>query len=312
MSLAYKDYYKILGVSRDADAVEIKKAFRKLARKYHPDVSKETNAESKFKDVNEAYETLGDPDKRKKYDALGSGWRDGQSFSQPPPGWSRRGATSDSLRDIFEMFFGEGRFSGERHGFGGNGFDGGEFDMGDMFGQQGGRPVPAEKPREETIEIKIRDSYYGSEKMIRIMDGGKTRKIKFKIPKGIEEDERIRIKKAYKDATGRASDLMMRIKFSPDKSLKAKGKDLHASLFVMPYEAYFGANVEMPFLDEQLRFEIKPHTKGETKIRLRGKGLGSGSDRGDLYVTIKIGLPDVLSEKEEELLREWKNHRRKS
>jgi len=310
MSLAYKDYYKILGVSRDADAVEIKKAFRKLARKYHPDVSKETNAENKFKDVNEAYETLGDPEKRKKYDALGSGWSDGQSFSQPPPGWSGRGASSDSLRDIFEMFFGERRFSGERQEFGGRGFDGRGFDMEGMFGSHGGRPVPAEKPREETIEIKIRDSYYGSEKMIRIPDGGKTRKIKFKIPKGIQEGERIRIKKAFKDQSGRGADLMLKIKFSSDKALKASGKDLYASHFVMPYEAYFGSTVKIPFLDEQLRFDIKPNTKGETKIRFKGKGLGSGSGRGNLYVTIKIGLPEVLSEKEKELLKEWKEHRR--
>ncbi|HKL11565.1 MAG TPA: DnaJ C-terminal domain-containing protein [Clostridia bacterium] len=305
MSLAYKDYYKILGVSRDADAIEIKKAYRNLARKFHPDVSKEANAENKFKDVNEAYETLGDPDKRKKYDALGSGWSDGQSFRQPPPGWNGRGASSDSLRDIFEMFFGGERFSGEGQGFGKRGFD-----MGDMFGSHGERPVPAEKPREETIEIKIRDSYYGSEKMIRITDGGKTKKIKFKIPKGIQEGERIRIKKALKDTSGTGADLMLKIKFSPEKSLKVYGNDLYASNFVMPYDAYFGAVVEMPFLDEQLRFEIKPNTKGETKIRLKGKGLGRGSGRGNLYVTIKIGLPDVLSEKEKELLKEWKEHRR--
>jgi len=309
MSLEYKDYYKILGISRDADAIEIKKAYRKLARKYHPDVSKEADAESKFKDVNEAYETLGDAEKRKKYDALGSGWRDGQSFKQPPPGWTGRGATSDSLRDIFEMFFGEQSFSGRNSGFANGGFQSRGFDMGDMFESHGARPVREDKVREETIEIKIRDSYYGSEKMIRIRDGGKTKKIKFKIPKGIQEGERIRIKNAFKDQSGRGEDLMLKINFSLEKSLKAKGKNLYASHFVMPYDAYFGSAVDMLFLDEQLRFNIGPNTKGETKIRLKGKGLASGSGKGDLYVTIKIGLPDVLSKKEEELLKEWKDHR---
>lgn len=305
MSLEYKDYYKILGVSREAESIEIKKAYRSLARKFHPDVSKEKNAENKFKDVNEAYETLSDPEKRKKYDTLGNGWRDGQSFSQPPPGWTGRGASSDSLRDIFETFFGEGRFSREGQGSGS-----GSYDMGDMFQSTRSRPVPAPEPREEIIEIKIRDSYYGSEKMIRIMDGEKTRKIKFKIPKGIQDGERIRIKKALKTPSGRGNDLMLKVKFSESKSLSVRGKDLFASHFVMPYEAYFGAAVEMTFFDEQLRFEIKPDTKRETKIRLRGKGLGTSQDRGNLYVTIKIGLPDVLSEKEKELLKEWKELRK--
>ena len=305
MSLQYKDYYKILGVSREADSVEIKKAYRSLARKYHPDVSKEKNAESKFKDVNEAYETLSDPEKRKKYDTLGNGWRDGQSFSQPPPGWTGRESSSDSLRDIFEMFFGEGRFSqgGQESVNRGSG-------VGDMFQSARSRPVPTPEAREETIEIKIRDSYYGSEKMIRIMDGEKTRKIKFKIPKGIQDGERIRIKKALKTSSGHGNDLMLKVKFLESKSLSAKGKDLFASHFVMPYEAYFGAAVEMEFFDEQLRFEIKPDTKRETKIRLRGKGLGSSEDRGNLYVTIKIGLPDQLNEKEKELLKEWKELRK--
>jgi curved DNA-binding protein len=304
MSLEYKDYYKILGVPREAESIEIKKAYRSMARKYHPDVSKEKNAESKFKDVNEAYETLSDPEKRKKYDTLGNGWRDGQSFSQPPPGWTGHDASSDSLRDIFETFFGEGRFSRDGQGSGSSGYD-----MGDMFQSSRNRPVPAPEPREEIIEIKIQDSYYGSEKMIRIMDGEKTSKIKFKIPKGIQEGERIRIKKALKTPSGRGNDLMLKVKFVESKSLSVRGKDLFVNHFVMPYEAYFGATVEMAFLKEQLRFEIKPDTKRETKIRLRGKGLGTGKDRGNLYVTIKIGLPDILSKKEKELLKEWKELR---
>jgi len=305
MSLAYKDYYKILGLSREADSVEIKKAYRGLARKYHPDVSKEKNAESKFKDVNEAYETLSDPEKRKKYDALGNGWRDGQSFSQPPPGWTGRGGSSDSLRDIFEMFFGEDHFSQRSQGFGDRGTN-----MDDMFQSARRRPVVSREPREEVIEIKIRDSYYGSEKMIRIKDGEETKKIKFKIPKGIHDGERIRIKKALSNSSGRKVDLMLKIKFSEDKSLRARGKDLFASCFVMPYEAFFGATVEMKFLDEQLRFDIKPETKREMKIRFRGKGLGSGKDKGDLYVEVKIGLPDILSDEEIKLLKEWEEIRK--
>lgn len=311
MALKYKDYYKILGVDRNADEAEIKKAYRKLARKFHPDVSKEENAESKFKDVNEAYETLSDPEKKRQYDALGTGWRDGQSFREPPPEWSARG---DSLEDLFEMFFGETRFSGGRGGFGAHGFD-----MGDFFrtsgssgrtafsGKSGTRAVS--KPREETIEIRIRDAYYGTSKKIRIRDGEETRTIKFGIPKGILDGERIRIRGAFKGQAGASGDLLLKVSILSEKNCRRQGADLYAEWKVLPYEAYLGTAVEMPFLEERLRFKVPPGTTGETKIRLKGKGLGKGTHRGDLYVVLKLALPKDMDKEEKALLESWRNMR---
>lgn len=310
MALRYKDYYKLLEIPRTATKEEIKKAYRKLARKYHPDVSKEKNAENKFKDVNEAYETLSDPKKKQQYDALGTGWRDGQSFQEPPPG---RTGGEDSIRDIFEMFFGEGRFSAGKGGYESRGFD-----MGDFFrsSEKSGQGRPSQspkredfKPREETVEIQLRDSYYGAEKVVRVRDGEETRKIKFKIPKGILSGERIRIRGAFKNQTAEVKDLLLKIEVSSDGPCQVQGKDIVTQWFVAPYEIYFGGTVEMRFLDEQIRVKVPPKTGRETKIRLKGKGLGAGDKRGDLYITLKIGLPEHLSEEEVKLLKKWKEIR---
>ncbi len=295
--MQYKDYYKILGVKRDASEDEIKKAYRKLARKYHPDVSKEKNAEDKFKEVNEANEVLGDKEKRAAYDNLGS-YQPGQDF-RPPPGWGGGGHAdfgNMDFGDLFSQMFGGGAAGhGHRRG-GGRGF------------------AQAGQDFEVALEITLEEAYEGAEKTLQLEVPEPSpqgfmvrvpRTIKVRIPKGATEGQRLRL--AGKGGAGQhgggAGDLFLRISFLPHAWFKpGEAHDLTMDVPLAPWEAALGASVDIPTLAGKVRLKVKPGSRSGQKMRLTGKGLPKAREgHGDLYAVFQIVTPETLSDKEREL-----------
>ncbi|BCX89786.1 curved DNA-binding protein [Methylomarinovum tepidoasis] len=293
--MEYKDYYKILGVSRDATQDEIKRAYRKLARKYHPDVSKEADAEEKFKEVNEAYEVLKDPEKRKAYDQFGAHWKEGQGF-QPPPGWEEQfgfggggytegGRTAD-FSEFFEALFGGGGF---RRGRARSGF------------RMRGEDLHAK------VYIDLEDAYRGTTQTLtlsvpevdpatgRLVD--KHKRLQVKIPKGIREGQKIRLagQGAPGMGGGPAGDLYLEVHFKPHRWFKVEDKDVYLDLPVTPWEAALGAKVPVPTLEGKVELRIPPGSQTDRKLRLKGKGL-PGTPAGDQYVILKIHTPPADTE----------------
>lgn len=285
----FKDYYKILGVARDASADEIKKAFRKSARKYHPDVNTTADAEAKFKDVNEAYEVLKDPERRAAYDQLGQGPPSGQGRYQPPPGWdsgyefSGGGPQSDEgFSDFFETLFRRG---------------GGPYD-----GMGAGRGADSHA----RMEITIEDAFRGAERKLSLRtpvvgpNGEVTlqdRSISVRVPKGVTEGQHIRL--AGQGAPGRgagpAGDLFLEIAFAPHPIYRPDGRDLYVDLPIAPWEAALGDHVVMPTPGGKVDLRIPKNARTGQKLRLKGKGL-PGTPPGNIYATLKIVNPDVSTE----------------
>ena len=286
--MKYKDYYKILDVPRDASEDAIKKAYRKLARKYHPDVSKEPNAKEKFQDVSEAYETLRDKEKRAAYDSLGS-YRPGQEF-RPPPDWSERFGQQGSrdfgdidLSDLFAAFGGGfGRSAGKRRGF-----------------RQGSVPIPGED-YEVTVRITLEEAFSGTEREFRIGD----QTVRARIPKGATDGERLRLRGKGGPGMngGPPGDLYLVISLVPHALYKANGRDLDLEVAVAPWEAALGAQIEVPTLEGQVKMKLPAGSKSGQKLRLAGKGLPRpGGGAGDLYAVIMIVVPGTLTERERQL-----------
>jgi curved DNA-binding protein len=287
--MEYKDYYKIMGVGRDATQDEIKRAYRKLARKYHPDVSKEADAELKFKDLNEANEVLKDPEKRAAYDQLGSNWNSQQGF-KPPPDWGAgfefRGAPgTDTGRGDFSDFF-ESLF-GQMGGAGG---------AGRGFHMQG-------EDHHAKILIDLQDSYHGASRSISLQlpevtpDGHvvtRSRTLKVAIPKGIRQGQQIRLtgQGAKGRGSGRAGDLYLEVEFKPHRFYRVEGADVHLELPVAPWEAALGARVKVPTPTGTIDLTIPPNSQAGKKLRLKGRGLPSKTP-GDLYVVLQLVLPSA-------------------
>ncbi len=288
--MEFKDYYQILGVPRHASEEEIKRAYRKLARKYHPDVSKEPNAEEKFKEVSEAYEVLKDPQKRKAYDQLGSGWQAGQGF-RPPPDWEERFGfgreyARTGFRDFSEFF--EALFGG---GFRPRGRGGLRMRGEDLHAQ---------------VYIDLEDAYRGTTQTIRLsvpeVDPAsgrlvdRTKQLQVKIPAGILEGQKIRLagQGAPGIGGGPAGDLYLEVHFKPHRFFKVEGKDLYLELPITPWEAALGAKVQVPTLDGKVELKIPAGSKTDQKLRLKGKGLGIPP--GDQYVVLKIHTPPADTE----------------
>ncbi|OUR65795.1 cytochrome C biogenesis protein [Methylophaga sp. 42_25_T18] len=275
--MEYKDYYKILEVSRDAPQDEIKKAYRKLARKYHPDVSKVANAEEKFKEVGEAYEVLKDSEKRAQYDQFGSSYGQGQSFN-PPPGWGQHAGASGSGN--FSNFF-EGMFGG---GMGGGGAS-------DSFFAQG-EDVSAK------ITVSLEDAFNGAKKSVRRPTGanqGGT--INVKIPAGITPGKKIRLSGQGKAGMGsKAGDLYLEINIAPHTHYRLEDKDIYLDLPIAPWEAVFGAKVTVPTLAGKINLTIPENAKSGQKMRLKGRGL-PGKEPGDQFVVLQIMTPPADSDK---------------
>lgn len=303
--MKYKDYYKVLGVPRGASQDEIKKAYRKLARKYHPDVSQESDAEERFKELGEAYEVLKDPEKRKAYDELGSNWQAGQDF-RPPPGWHRQTST-----DGFEGFGGSAAFSDFFEDLFGGGFSG--------RGQSGGfdrRYQAGAQDRHARIRIDLRDSYTGASRSIQLQvpevtrDGrvvNRQRTLNVKIPKGIHAGQQIRLKQQGGAAgDGAAGDLYLEVEFRPDEYFQAEGKNVFLNLPVAPWEAALGGKITVPLPDGAVDLTIPAGSAQGSRLRLKGKGL-PGKPSGDLTVILNVVFPPAQDEKTRELYRQMRD-----
>ncbi|MCL4798593.1 MAG: DnaJ domain-containing protein [Burkholderiales bacterium] len=297
--MKYKDYYAILGVERGASEDEIRKAYRKLARKYHPDVSKEANAEERFKEIGEAYETLKDPEKRAAYDQLGR-HRPGEDF-RPPPGWESQfgGFGFEDVVDLSDLF---AQFGGPRtHGGGRGGARG--------FAMPG-------QDYEVTAHVSLADAARGTELAVDVSapergpDGILWRvpkTIRVRVPKGATDGQRMRVaaKGGPGIGGGAAGDLYINIRLLPHPLFKVSGHDLYLDLPVTPSEAVLGANVEVPTLAGRVRVQVRPGSRAGQKLRLAGKGLPKpGGGHGDLYCVLQIVTPAALSEREKALYEE--------
>ena len=298
--MEYKDYYKVLGVSREASKAEISKAFKKLARKYHPDLNpNDATAETKFKEINEAHEVLKDPEKRKLYDQFGADWEHGQNF-QPPPGYENMhfnfgdggqgGFSGGGYSDFFETIFGGGM------GGMGGGFRGG-------FRQTPRRGADSEA----TYELSLEEAYQGGTKSISLQDrsGGQytTRTLEVKIPAGIKDGQRIRLAGQGDSGMGGGpkGDLYLKIRLRPHHLYKVKDSDVILDLPLAPWEAALGSTVRVPTLEGMVEMKIPAGVGSGTRLRVRGRGLGNGAKKGDQYVRIMIQSPKKVSDKEKEL-----------
>jgi curved DNA-binding protein len=320
--LEYKDYYETLGVSRGAGKDEIQKAYRKLARKYHPDVSKVEDAETRFKEINEAYEVLKDPEKRKKYDQFGSAWKQARQSGSPPPGW-------EGIPFDFSQFTGQAgaggpgggfHFEGGGPGFGGSGFSdffemlfgGAGGGAGAGFGGRRGRHQAARKgaDQETTITLTLEEAARGGKREIALTDGsGQTKTLSVKIPPGVKPGGKIRLsgQGAAGAGGGPAGDLYLRVDLVPHPTLRLQGTDLHTTVPIAPWEAALGGQATVPTLNGTETIKIPAGTSSGRRVRLRGKGFPRKKDgSGDLYAEFRIVVPDEPSDEERALYEQLK------
>ncbi|HYQ91714.1 MAG TPA: DnaJ C-terminal domain-containing protein [Candidatus Competibacteraceae bacterium] len=294
--MQYKDYYQILGVPRTASDEAIKKAYRRLARKYHPDVSKERNAEERFKELSEAYEVLRDPDKRSAYDQLGANWKAGQEF-RPPPGWQQRpefrgggGFGGGAFSDFFESLFGGLGIGGGRRGF-----------------QQPGEDQHAR------IEITLEEAYHGVIRTVQVqipevdtMGRGVTRRksLNVRVPPGVSNGQKIRLagQGAPGSGGGVNGDLYLEVRLLSHPLYQVEDKNILLTLPLAPWEAALGAQIQVPTLGGKVSLNIPANSQSGQKLRLRGRGL-PGSPPGDQYVVLQIINPPADSVAARELFR---------
>jgi curved DNA-binding protein len=305
MAVAFRDYYEVLGVPRGASAEDIRRAYRKLAREFHPDVNKDPAAEDRFKEVSEAYEVLRDPEKRERYDRLGANWRAGQDVSgspgfegfRPGPGGFSTGddggfgGFGDSrvefgdtgFSDFFEGLFGNRTRTRARAG---GGFDG--------FSMRGG-------DQEATLELSLEEAGRGGRRRISL---GAGRDYEVNIPAGVVDGQRIRLagEGGRGAGGGQPGDLFLRVRLKPHPRFRVEGRDLYVDVRVAPWEAALGASVEVPTLTGNTNVKMPAGSSSDRKLRLKGKGLPSPSGKpGDLYAIVKIAVPKKPTEQERRL-----------
>jgi curved DNA-binding protein len=317
--MEYRDYYKILGVARTGTADEIKKSYRRLARKFHPDVSKEKDAEQKFKEVQEAYEVLKDPEKRAAYDQLGSDWKSGQQF-RPPPDWGsgfefrggprqRSSAGGGARAEQFEEAEGYSDFFSSL--FGGRGFAGGG---GSPFG---GAASHAARDHHARVDIDLEEAFAGTTRTLELKrpdlkpDGTlelKTHTVRVTIPVGVADGQLIRLAGQGEQATGggRPGDLYLEVHIRPNRLFQLEGRDVTLTLPIAPWEAALGAAVTVPTLGGGVEMRIPANSQSGQKLRLRGRGL-PGQTPGDQYVQLKVVVPPANSPESRALYEQMKD-----
>lgn len=301
--MEYKDYYQLLEVSKQASQDDIKRSYRKLARKYHPDVSKEKNAEERFKELGEAYEVLKDPEKRAAYDQLGANWQAGQAGFQPPPDWNEGfefhggGYTADNAdySDFFESLFGRRTAQGQ---------DSGKARQKQSWQMRG-------EDSHARIMIELEDAYQGANRSINLRavhldEQGRPavqeRTLTVKIPKGVKEGQTIRLQGQGSPGMGggSAGDLYLEIGFNPHSHFKVEGKDVSIELPVSPWEAALGSKVPVPTPLGTVDLKIPAGSSSGKRLRLKGRGIPA-TEPGDFYVTLEIVLPESISEQDKSL-----------
>ena len=307
MAAEFKNYYDLLGVKKDATAEEIKKAFRNLARKYHPDVAKDkVTGEKKFKEINEAYEVLGDPENRAKYDRLGADWKHADRQSPPPPSgtgqspWQAQEVHFDGtgFSDFFEQYF-------SRHGHPGGGF-GGTWSTG-----SGGQEVALRgQDIEGDILVTLDEIMRGSSRNLQLQrvdpktGQTTTQTLEVKIPSGVREGQLIRLAGKGQEGYGggQSGDLFLRVKVAQHPYFQVRGQDLFYDLDLAPWEAVLGTTVSIPTLDGAVSLKVPPHVGTGKQLRLRGKGLiGRDGTRGDLYAVVSLQVPTQIGPEENKL-----------
>lgn len=311
--MEYKDYYQILGVARTATQDEIKQAYRKLARKYHPDVSKLPDAEERFKELGEANEVLKDPEKRAAYDQMGANWKNGQQF-EPPPNWNAgfefggRGDTGEGFSQGFGGGFGQG-FNQEQNSAYSDFFE-------SLFGQarqQSGRArqKPAAEDHHAKVVIDLADAYQGGKRSFTLrtptVDATghvvmTERTLDVNIPKGIRAGQHLRLAGQGEPAVGggKAGDLFLEVEFKEHADFRVDGRDVYLTLPLAPWEAALGAVVQVPTPEGALSLTIPAQSAAGRKLRLKGKGIpGSGSNpAGDLYAVLEVVVPPAVTERD--------------
>ncbi len=323
-----KDYYQILGVSKSASADEIKKAYRKLARKYHPDVNQDdATAEAKFKDISEAYEVLSDAEKRQKYDQFGSQWQQYQrAGGSPDDFWdvyggrgSYAGGSQGGYRSVspeeFEQMFGRGGFAGGATGFsdffetlfGGRG----NMNSGNFCGGRGYQTASQRgQDIEHDVEVTLEEAFSGTQRSLQFNDG---RTIQAKIPRGVKTGSKVRLSGQGQSGMGAQSgDLYLKVKVLPHAVFERQGDNLKRTIPVDLYTAVLGGKAEVASLDKSVKLTIPAGTENGKTFRLRGLGmpnLRKPDQRGDLLATVSVEIPTNLTEKEKELFEELKNLR---
>ena len=302
-NVSTKDYYQLLGIARDASSDDVQKAFRQLARKFHPDVNKAPGAEDKFKQLNEAHEVLKDPEKRRLYDQFGSNWKAISEGRQAPPGqghpgfdfggFAGGGGAAPDMGSIFEQFFAQqqqgGAAGGRRRG--------------------GGRPRAAKgEDVEAMITLDVTEAYRGMSREIGIEDSeGVQQRLTVKIPPAVRDGQKIRLKGRGHPGVmgGPPGDLLLVVKLAPTGQFRLEDENLHTTLPVSPWEAALGATVEVQTLDGALRLKVPAGSSSGRQIRLRGKGYPKADgEKGDLFATVQVRIPESLTDEERRLFEE--------
>jgi curved DNA-binding protein len=299
VAVSFRDYYEVLGVPRDASEEDVRRAYRKLARQYHPDVNKEPGAEDRFKEVSEAYEVLRDKEKRERYDRLGANWKAGDDVSGAS-GFSGYGGPNGGYGDVrvefgdggdfsdfFEGLFGGGRRGRRTAGFGGfEGFEG--------YSARGG-------DQEAEIELTLEEAAGGGRRKISLGDG---RDYDVTIPAGVRDGQRIRLagEGGRGVSGGPSGDLFLRVRIKPHPRFRLEGRDLYLDLPIAPWEGVLGAQVDVPTLDGKTRVKVPAGSSTGRKLRLRGQGFpGPRGGHGDLYAVLKVEVPKKPTPEEREL-----------
>jgi len=286
-AMKYKDYYAVLGISRDADLEQIKKAYRKLARAHHPDMSKAADAESKFKEAAEAYATLKNPEKRAAYDSLGES-KEGANFS-PPPQWRDQYTGSETQFD--------------------------EIDLADLLASLGRRSGNASardhsisgRDFQDVVQITLNEALEGTNLKLKLMDNGKERVLEVRIPAGVNQGKKIRLRgmggKGFNG--GVDGDIYLHVELKPHPLFKPIGIDLYVELALAPWEAVLGSEIEIPTLEGSVMLTIPVGTRHGQKLRIKGRGLSEGQvTRGDLFAVVHIETPNEVSPEELKLFQE--------